>query len=275
MAAIVSVLAIVVLSLLITRFATLTLEVTGMSRDSARFQARSALTGTGFTTSEAEAVVRHPVRRRVVMRLMLIGNAGIVTAVASLILSFKGGSAGSQLIRAGILVGGLALLWWLSRLDWVDRHLTSLIARFLRSRGLEARDYARLLDLSGDYGVAELHVQPGDWVADRWLSELRLRDEGVDVLGIRRGNCYIGVPGPETAIRAGDTLVLYGRSERVCELDDRRRGAGGDERHAEARAEQARVAREEEEEGGAGARTRPLRAAPRAGAVSTRRRRRG
>lgn len=100
-AAIVSVLAIIVLSLLITRFATLTLEVTGMSRDSARFQARSALTGTGFTTSEAEAVVRHPVRRRVIMRLMLIGNAGIVTVIASLILSFRGGSSDAQLVRAG------------------------------------------------------------------------------------------------------------------------------------------------------------------------------
>jgi len=33
---------------------------TGLSRESARFQARSALTGGGFTTTESEAVVRHP-----------------------------------------------------------------------------------------------------------------------------------------------------------------------------------------------------------------------
>jgi hypothetical protein len=37
-------------------------------------------------------VVDHPVRRRVIMRLTLIGNAGIVTVIASLVLSFRGGS---------------------------------------------------------------------------------------------------------------------------------------------------------------------------------------
>ena len=100
MAALVSVFAIVVLSLLITRFAVLVLVVTGLSWESARFQARSALTGSGFTTSESEAVVDHPVRRRVIMRLMLIGNAGIVTVIASLVLSFRGGSADERLLRA-------------------------------------------------------------------------------------------------------------------------------------------------------------------------------
>jgi hypothetical protein len=239
--AIASVLLIVVLSQLITRIATLTLQVTGMSRDSARFQARSALTGAGFTTSESEAVVNHPVRRRVIMRLMLLGSAGIVTAVASLILSFRGGSTTHQLTRVGVLVGGLAALWWISRLDFVDRHLSRLIARFLRSRGLDARDYARLLDLSGDYGVAELQVQPGDWLAERRLSEVRLRDEGVLVLGIRRAGTYIGVPSGESSVRAGDTLILYGRSERIQELDDRRRDARGDQSHEQACAEQKQV----------------------------------
>lgn len=234
MAAIVSVLAIVILSLLITRFATITLVVTGMSRDSARFQARSALTGVGFTTSESEAVVAHPVRRRVIMRLMLIGSAGIVTVIASLILSFRGGSTGSQLVRAGVLVGGLAALWWVSRLDFVDRHLTALIARFLRARGLEARDYARLLDLAGGYTVSELKVQPGDWVARRTLRDLRLRDEGVVILGIRRDGQYIGVPGPAMQIEPEDTLVLYGTVERVTDLDQRQTGPEGDRRHLEA-----------------------------------------
>lgn len=245
MAAVVSVFAIIVLSLLITRVATMTLEVTGMSRDSARFQARSALTGTGFTTSEAEAVVSHPLRRRVILRLMLIGNAGVVTVVASLILSFRGGAADAKLLKAAILIAGLGFLWWLSRRDWVDRRLTALIARFLRSRGLEARDYARLLDLSGDYGVAELQVQEGDWVVDRPLRALRLRDEGILVLGIRRDGCYVGVPGPETCVAAGDHLVLYGRSKRVSELDDRRRGPAGDVQHEQARADQERVSRAE------------------------------
>jgi hypothetical protein len=76
MAAVVTLLIIVTLSLLVTRIATVALTLTGMSREQARFQARSALTGTGFTTSEAEEVTNHPVRRRIVLFLMLVLHPG-------------------------------------------------------------------------------------------------------------------------------------------------------------------------------------------------------
>jgi len=47
-----------------------------VSRQAADVQARSALTGTGFTTSEAEPVVNHAARRRIVLQLMLLGSIG-------------------------------------------------------------------------------------------------------------------------------------------------------------------------------------------------------
>ena len=40
-------------SVLVIRTGAVALRLTGMSEDAARFQARSALTGTGFTTSES------------------------------------------------------------------------------------------------------------------------------------------------------------------------------------------------------------------------------
>ncbi|MBD3334640.1 MAG: potassium transporter TrkA, partial [Candidatus Eisenbacteria bacterium] len=74
------------LSLVITRIATTALTLTGMSREAARFQARSAFTGTGFTTHEAEQVVGHPVRRRIIMLLMILRSAGLVSILISIIL---------------------------------------------------------------------------------------------------------------------------------------------------------------------------------------------
>ncbi len=76
----ISILIVLVISLLVVRVATVALTLTGMSQQMAKFQARSAFTGAGFTTSESENVVGHPVRRRIIMLLMLVGNAGIVTA---------------------------------------------------------------------------------------------------------------------------------------------------------------------------------------------------
>src|SRR3954447_6065686 len=235
MVALASVLIVLLVSLLITRVATLALAMTGMSREAARFQARSALSGVGFTTSEAERVVNHPVRRRIVLVLMLVGSAGIVTAVASLIFSFGGGSGGSRATRAGILAAGVFALWMLSRSRYFDRALSKLIAPLLHRAGVAERDFAGLLELEGDYTVNELAVREGDWVAGHTLAELKLRDEGVAVLGIRRPDgAYDGVPHGEARVGPGDTLILYGEAQRIAELDERHRGEAGDRAHAAA-----------------------------------------
>jgi TrkA-C domain len=235
MVALVSVLVIVLLYLLITRVATVALSLTGMSRESARFQARSALTGVGFTTSEAEDVVSHPVRRRIVGGLMLVGSAGFVTAAASLFLSFGGTHNEQRLVRLLILVSGLTMLFALSRSAWFDRWLSRMIGRVLRWRGYDVRDYGRLLALQGDWAVSELAVEEDDWIAGRTLAELRLRDEDIDVLGIQKPNGeYIGVPHGSRRVEAGDVLVLYATEERLEELDERKRGHAGDEAHERA-----------------------------------------
>jgi len=89
MIAIISLLMVLVFSLLITRIATIALTYTGLSRQSAKFQARSAFTEVGFTTSESEKVVNHPVRRRILLLMMLIGNAGIVIQHAEAVAAQK------------------------------------------------------------------------------------------------------------------------------------------------------------------------------------------
>lgn len=247
MVAIVSVFIVVLLSLLVTRFATVALVVTGMSRESARFQARSALTGVGFTTAEAESVVNHPVRRRVIMFLMVFGSAGLVTVIAGLVISFAGtGADVNALWRSLVLLGSLAALLLISRIRWVDDNLTALAARLVtRYTSLDARDYARLLNLADGYAVIELHVQPGDWVAGRTLEELDIRAEGVALLGLTRTDrsSYIGVPIQETCVWRGDTLVLYGRRPLLAELDRREAGPAGDRAHREAVAHYMRTDR--------------------------------
>jgi len=82
------------------------------------------------------------------------------------------------------------------------------------------------------YTVAEVRVEESDWVAGKSLAELRLPDEGVQVLGIRRQSGeYIGAPSGLTYIRKGDTLVVYGLVKHIAELDCRRAGKSGDMVH--------------------------------------------
>ena len=74
----------VTIMIVIVRIGGVALELTGLPADVARFQALSAFTGTGFTTREAEQIVGKMERRRIVSVLMLLGNAGLITAIASL-----------------------------------------------------------------------------------------------------------------------------------------------------------------------------------------------
>lgn len=237
MLAIATVLAAILISLLITRIATIALGATGLSRESARFQARSAFTGVGFTTREAENVVNHPVRRRIVLVLMLLGNAGLVTIVASLLLSFTAADEPNDAWRRIILLlGGLAAIIFLANSRVVDRTMTRVIRLVLhRFTDLDVRDYASLLQLTAGFGVTELEVAAEHWTAGRTLEALQLRREGIAVLGIQRRNgSFVGVPNGASRVEEGDTLIAYGHTRILSEFAARRAGAEGDAQHAAA-----------------------------------------
>lgn len=234
--AIISFLAVLSISLVVTRLAAMALTLTGMSRESARFQARSALSGVGFTTSESEIIVNHPVRRQIIMVLMLIGNIGIPTMIATLAVSLIATAQAEHWWNPVILmVAGLSALIYAARSQWVERHLNKVLAKVLkRWTDLEVRDYISLLQLQNGYGVNEMVIQPGDWLDGKSLAEAALPHEGILVLGIQRtGGEYVGAPRATDVIRVGDVLVAYGRVDRLKELDQRT-GPAGDAAHQQA-----------------------------------------
>lgn len=234
MAGVVVLLTVVLISIVTTRVATVALAATGVSEELARFQARSAFSGVGFTTSEAERMTDHPARRRIILMLMLAGNAGLVTAVASIVFAVvETNDTTSAVLRGGTLIAGLLLMYLLTRSARVEAALRHRIERALRRwTDLDVRDYESLLAITGDYTVMEIRVDEGDWLAERPLGDLNLPDEGVVVLGVERGGGkFLGAPSPEVVAEAGDKVILYGRSEAVRDVSGRAAGVDGDEQH--------------------------------------------
>lgn len=244
MIAVTSLLTVVMAGLIVARLGTMALVATGMPVEIARFQARSALTGVGYTTSESESIVGHPVRRRIVLWLMVIGNAGFVTLVASVMLPFvTSGGTGDTLTRLGLMIAGLTMISFITRSSAFQRGLTALATRLLnRFSDLELRDLHHLMRLSNQYAITELAVEPEDWLAGRTLSELELPSEGVLLLAIQRSNGeFIGAPRGSTVIRADDTVFLYGHVSALSDLDNRPATRSGDEAHQEAMAEYSEI----------------------------------
>ena len=148
-----------------------------------------------------------------------------------------------------VISGGLATLLFVATNRFIERHLNRAIAYGLtRWANLQVRDYVAILQLQNGYAVTELRIEPQDWLAGKSLIDLKLPQEGVLVLGIRREEgTWLGTPTGDMEVHPGDTLTLYGPIHRVEELDQRRRGKRGEEAHQEAIIRHGEALEEQEE----------------------------
>ncbi|MCB1692306.1 MAG: TrkA C-terminal domain-containing protein [Pseudomonadales bacterium] len=200
-------------SMLIVRAGATALLMTGMSYEKAKFQALSAFSGTGFTTREAERVVNHPMRRRIVSWLMILGNAGIVTVIVTASASFAQAKGFELGINAIVLIAGLAVLYFIG----VWTNLAHRWEAFVRNWLLRNPNFDEdptvdeLLHLFEGYGVASLRVSDGSPLAGKAVDEARPLASHCVILGVERDGRWIPSPDMESAIWVGDKLVLYAK----------------------------------------------------------------
>jgi Trk-type K+ transport system membrane component len=210
----------IVVSFLIVRVGAVALELSGMQRHKARFQALSAFTGTGFTTRESEMIVNHPRRRRIVTFLMVLGNAGIVSVIATFVLSMVSsrGILRPSLKFVGIVVFVLAFFWVVSR-EKITNVLTEKIKQKLMTHmDLERITVEEVLHQAQGYGIAIVEVSQTSRLAGLPLALSDLRNQGITVLSIERDGVPIPIPSAQEEIRQGDRLVCYGLLESIREL---------------------------------------------------------
>jgi len=237
--ALVSLLLVILFSIIFVRIGTVALEMTGLSREVAAFQAQSAYTGVGFTTSESEYVVSHPVRRKIIRTLMFVGSAGIASAIAMLFLSFVGKTQEESFYTIIYLLIGLILLYIFAKSKLVDRGLRYVIRKALKKfTKLHVYDYELLLGLSKGYSIGQFKVRRNSWLANKKLEDLKLKEEGILVLGIHRKckdkEVFMGVPRGDVLIKPGDVIVCYGPEDGIKKLAHRIKGTKGDKEHREA-----------------------------------------
>lgn len=187
-------------------------EAIGLSPVAARFEARSALTGAGYTTSQSEPVARHAAGRRVASTLMVVGYVGPATVLALLDVSFVLPPDGEGLEAEAIVLAVLSLVvLGLDRLGLIrlmgSRPARALARRMTASNGFET------WTLVGDRALATLFVPDDAGRAEHLLDALTTPD--ITVLAVTAaghdGTVYTidaqpggSGPGP------GDEVVVFG-----------------------------------------------------------------
>lgn len=249
---------IVSLSALITKVASIALAHTGLSTTVAKFQARSAYTGAGFSSQESEKIMNHPVRRKIIYLLMLVGNAGFVTTMSTLILTFVlPHDRTSLLYGLLIIVVGLSGLWWAIQSEAVNNWLSKIISKMLKKyTDIDVQDYAAILHFHDHYQITNYRVEKDSPIANKKLKELALMQHGITVLGIKnKSGDYEGSPDGESDIRFGDLLTLYGQAEQFKHLRNEAKEAQRIREEEQMKknkevkkAKEARKAKEEKEE---------------------------
>lgn len=222
MGALLALLSIVIIALLVVRVGSKALMMTGLSWDTASFQAYSAFFGVGFTTKEAEMVVDHPIRRRIIKQLILLGNIGLTSAFATLVVTFVQTTGVTQTLEtAAWIIGGLVILALLSKVKILGVAVDAVIHTTLERAGVShVLDYDLLLRVQSGYCVTEIDILENNVLAGKMLSEARSSDKGIIVLGITgKDGVFHGVPGPDDRVEEGDVIIVYGDEESIKKLN--------------------------------------------------------
>jgi hypothetical protein len=210
------VLLVIAISVLVVKIATIALKMTGMDEKKAHFQALSAFTGTGFTTRDSELILDNSTRKKIIMILMILGNAGLITVITTIVISFGRSNILPLLVNVGIVLLLIFILYKVSTNRRITKFLNDKIeSRLEKSPPFRKRPVEEIVRVAKNYGIAEVSINRHCQDLGKTLSESSFRENDILVLAIERENSVIPAPKATDRINNGDTLICYGKLSNI------------------------------------------------------------
>jgi hypothetical protein len=209
------------ISFIIVRIGGFALQLTGIEPEVARFQALSAFSGTGFTTREAERVVGHRTRRRIVTILIILGNAGTVTVIATLVASFtQVGGYVWFFIRLAIIIAGIVGLYQLIIRSDVGQRILDRLQRPFVERILRASPVTEeIFHVDRDWTISLVTMERDSKGIGLSVGDVT-KEGDIQILGINRAGAYLVRPLMEDKVAKGDQLLVYANRKAVKRILD-------------------------------------------------------
>jgi len=213
----VPVILVIAISIFVVKIAAIALKMTGMDEKKAYFQALSAFTGTGFTTKDSEIVLENDMRRKIVIFLMILGNAGLITVITTLVISFGKANIVPLLANAGVILLIIIVLFKVLTHKGVTKFLNDKIEMGLKkSQTFEKKPVEEILRVAKNYGIAEVNIKSDCRNIGKQLSESSFREDDILVLAIERKDIVIPTPKATDRILLDDTLICYGKLSSIA-----------------------------------------------------------
>ena len=199
----------IVIAFIVVRIGAIAFQLTGLDWSLAKFQALSCFSGTGFTTKEAELITTMPQRRRIATILMILGNAGLVTLIATFANSLNPRLpllkitmpslplAAIPWIHLIIIIGILCVFYKVATNSKYVKKITNALRNQIVKKGIiKPVSFEELLVATGGYGISQIEISKDNPLLNRTLLESDLRKHDILVLVIQReGEAITNPPG--------------------------------------------------------------------------------
>lgn len=220
----------IIISFLVVRIGAVAFQLTGVEWSLAKFQALSCFSGTGFTTRESELIVSNPQRRRIASFLMIVGNAGLVTLIATFANSLRPHSIKfsgpflhpalpsylSSWVNLGIIIVFLYTIYRIFRSRRFTERLTTILRKHIIKRNLiKPVSFEELVVATGGYGILKVEICKNSPVLNKTILEAALRKRDVSILAIERNEEIIPNPSPKKKMLLGDKIICFGKLENI------------------------------------------------------------
>lgn len=219
---------IIIAAVIAVRIGAIALELTGIEKRTAQFQAISCFTGTGFTTREAEVIMASPQRRKIASVLMIVGFAGFVSLIGTFAISIKDHTVllHSPLNFLSPLIPNKYYIWInlglylvVGLVLWRVFKSTRLAARaegFLRNwiqkkKILAPVTFNEMIVATGGWGVCQVDIREGNPMVGKTFFDLELQKHKIYPLAIEKKQETISMPPAQTRLEKNDHLICFGK----------------------------------------------------------------
>lgn len=200
---------------------TLLFRVTGLSKTKAFFQTISLFTGVGFTTVESETITCNPVRRRIALSCMIVGNLLsilVITLLINIISSFKVDDIRDSWQTLAIAGGVFVLILVFFNLPFIAKPLENIV-RELGTKFYTSKTRGNVISILDNYSddcIAEvLIVKTPELLKNKTLMEANIKHQyGINVMFVRRRKKNMAV-NRDTIIQEGDKVVVFGHRSAI------------------------------------------------------------
>ena len=195
-------------------------EINGLTKEQARFQVTSLLTGTGFTTAESEKMLETKKRKRLTRDIMIISyifNISIISTLISLFTSTKNVDLEELIIGIVISLGIIFILFCTKRIPKVRIFFQTSLLKFVEKTLYREKNPIIVYDYYDKNILAEIKLNKmPQMLKDKKIKDLELEEKyNIKILYLKRKNRIISNIKDNTKLYRKDAIIILGSKEKI------------------------------------------------------------